>query len=181
MDNFDFFRTSKFKIDDVITSKYGGRYSKSEAFNLGGIGIAGLIHYKNEEENSPFLKVNLELLRGGLAIYYRNIDQNNVTIFSFDEISKISLKKESHILVPKSYSIFNKLLKLGFNFYTAKLFLLEQEIIAEYKPELIIESNQYDDMVMYVHRKSPMPIVDFLKKASSQVDLLIDIAEYKYV
>lgn len=181
MDNFDFFRTSKHKINYTISSKYEGRYTKKEAFAIGGSGIAGLVHYENLDENNKFLKVNLELLKGGLAVYYRNVDQNNITIFSFDEIEEIILTKEMHLLVDRKFSIFRRMINLGFSFWYAKIFLLEDEIIAEYKPELVIKSKNYEDMVLHISRVKPDPIIDFLSKISSKVKIAVNIEEYKYI
>ena len=181
MDSFDLNRTAKLRVNNVISKSYGGRYSRSEALQLKRIGVGGMIFMDESLKENTHVKCTLEILKGGLAIYFRNIEENRILIFSYDEIAHISFTKEADILIDKSYSIFKSLLSFGVNFFYARIFLFEQEIINDFKAEVLITPESYSNLKLFVTRKSPKPIVDFLQILENKVKVKIDIQDYKYI
>lgn len=181
MDTFDLNKTSKVRVNNAIHTRYGGRYSTSEIFKLGRAGVAGMIYFDESLESGKHVKVTLERLKNGLAIYFRNIDENRVLIFNFEEIMEVKLVKEEDILVKKSPSIFSLLLKMGVNYHYAKMFLLEHEIINEYKAELTIYPNQFEPIKLFITRKKPEPIIEFVDNLKDAVQSLISLKTFSYI
>lgn len=178
MDTFDLNKTSNLKVDSVIRKKYGGRFSRSEQWEKKGIGVGKLLLY--DEDDGTHFKSNIELVREGLVIYYRNLTINKAIILGYDEVESISLIKEDDILVAKRFSIFKRLLKMGVSYYNAKIFLLEPEIINEYKPELTLLLKEYDPIKLIVHRRNPHDVADLLQKIDHPLPIEINLLQYKY-
>lgn len=181
MDSFDLSRTSKYKVDQIIKTKYGGRYSKKEAVDKGGAGIGGLLYYESNAEDAAYFKCNIELLKKGIIFYFRDLDENKMLLFNFDEIVSISLLKDADILVKKRFSIFRKMLQWGFEYHTARIMLFEQEIISDYKPELIVKCKDYKDLKFEVHRIKPQPVIGFLHQIQDLISIHMDMKEFEYI
>jgi hypothetical protein len=181
MDSFDLNSTSKLRVNNVISKSYGGRYSRSEALQMKRIGAGGMIYMDETLKKDTHVKCTLEILKGGLAIYFRNIDENRILIFAYDELESISFTKEADILVEKPYSIFKSLLSFGVNFFYARIFLFEHEIINDFKAELLISPQSYSNLKLFVTRKSPKAIGVLLQNLKHKVNTNIDIQEYKYI
>ena len=140
-----------------------------------------MLYYESNSEDAAYYKCNIELLKNGLIFYFRDLEENKILLFSFDEINGISLIKEADILVKKRFSIFRKLLRWGFDYYTAKIMLFEQEIISDYHPELIIKCKDYKDLKFEVHRIKPRPVINFLNQIKEDIPIKVDMKEYEYI
>ncbi len=182
MDRFNLTRTSKLKIDSIITKKYGGRYSRKESWKMDGSGTGGLIHYK-DGENGAFLKCNIELLKQGIAIYFRDLEINDLLLFNLDEIESISLAKEMDLLNRRDSSLFSKLIKSGIPYFRAKILLLEKDIIHEYPAILEIKATDYQKLEFEVIKSNPYKIAEILKKLQPRLstEIQINIQEYGYI
>ena len=181
MDSFDLNRTSKLRVNNIINTQYGGRFSATEIMQNGRVGAAGMIFYDATLGEGKHVKVTLERLKSGLAIYFRNIDENKLLLFNYNEVNEITLLKEEDILVKKSPSLFTFLKNIGVNYYYARMFLFEHEIINEYKAELTIYPSNFDEIKLYVSRKNPKVIVDFVDCISDKINKRIDLKTYAYM
>lgn len=162
--NFDRANTSKHRIEREIKKRLGRRYTFSERWNKGGVGIGGIRYEESAEgANTEYYKANIEEFVNGLVVYLRNEEDSHVLLLPFKEITKISCSKKADILSVQDRSYMHWMLKMGFPYSIARLALLDKEIKQLHKAVLqintdaqsftfIITRNNYEKVARYINR-----------------------------
>lgn len=181
MDSFDLFKVPRHRVNQTINAQYGGRYTGRDLLKGMGTGTAGLSFIEKNENEEIRLKVNLERLKEGMAVYFRNIDHNKVLLFRFDEIEHIKITKEADLLVQKRPSLFNWLYHSGINYFWSRVFLLEKEIISTYPVEVIIQIKEFEPILLFCSRRNPARIVRYLEGLQPFVPLTKTVELFRFM
>ncbi|MBK9257182.1 MAG: hypothetical protein IPM42_17025 [Saprospiraceae bacterium] len=141
---FNLHLSIKAKIDSEIKTSCGGRIQKSFSTWLVASGAGGLTFEDPffGAENERSFKVNFELFRNGIGIYFRNYTANYLITIPEKEIVQIKLTKKPDIIAPSRLSLFRMMSKSGIPYHISRISLLENEIFEEHPLEIFLETTQ---------------------------------------
>lgn len=133
MQLFNIASQGEIKSTAYINANCGGRYTRKEAYNIGGIGMGGLRYVSGIDaidalDTQERFRANIELLKEGLGIYVRSLKYNYLLAIAASEILQITLIKEEDVLHNAEFSFTHKLLGWGMSYHYARIMLLDNEI-----------------------------------------------------
>lgn len=127
--------TSAIKRKTLIRDICGGQSERNKAVSGFGKGISGFTFLdKLDDGREEIYQSNLEFYNAGIGIYNRNIYSNFLLLIAIDEIKDVHIHKAADFIVPKSWSIYSLLRRLGVNGKTAEKMLMPIEIIEAHVP-----------------------------------------------
>jgi len=164
---FNLMQYGALKAEKYINASCGGKYTRKEAYHIGGIGI-GRLRYQSGISTIDDLgteerfRANLENYQEGLGMYVRSLSFNYLLAIPRAEIMAITITKEEDELRSADFSWTGKLMNLGMPYHYARVMLLEHEIATLHDTLLTITTvdGQY---VFTVKRNNPAKLIHFFE------------------
>lgn len=185
MQIFNLIQYAGIKAEKYISAQCGGRYTRKEAYHIGGIGVGGL-RYKSGIGDIDFLdtqerfRANTETFRQGLGLYVRSLSFNYLLAIPSQEITSISLSKKTDSLQQTGFSWTRRLMNMGMPYHYARVMLLEQEIVETHDMFLTIDTLERS-IVFRVKRQNPTKILQYFQYGPFADRFSEDIKWYEYV
>ena len=184
MQIFNLTQYAGIKAEKYIQSNCGGRYTRKEAYGIGGIGV-GKLRYRSgigtidNLDTQERFRANMETFRQGLGIYVRSLSYNYLLAIPTKEIIKLELIKDVDLLKETSFSWTRKLLDLGMPYHYARVMLLDQEISETHEPYLSIETLG-GDLQFLIKRYDPQKILHYFQEGPFSSIFSSRIESFKY-
>ena len=164
---FNLMQYGALKAEQYISTHCGGKYTRQEAYAIGGIGIGRLRYQSGIEtiekiDTQERFRANLENYQSGLGLYIRSLSYNYLLAIPQAEIMAISLTKAEDKLISANFSWTGKLMDLGMPYHYARVMLLEHEIDTLHDTLLSITTVD-GEYVFTVKRSNPAKMIHFFE------------------
>lgn len=185
MQIFNLTQYASIKADKYINTHCGGRYTRKEAYDIGGIGI-GRLRYKGGIGNIDSIdtqeqfRANLETFRQGLGVYVRSLSYNFLLAIPSAEILRIHFSKELDLVKEARFSWTRQLMSMGMPYHYAKVMLLDQEIEKVHESYLHFETLGMD-MKFLVKRNDPRKLLHYFEQGPYSECFTSDLKGYQFV
>lgn len=185
MQSFDLSKFSHLKVNQYVSSACKGKYTRKEAYRLGGIGIGGLRYTSglpkiDAIDTQERFRCNLEMYKSGLGIFVRSLSYNHLLSVPKEELLSISLVKPEDELKFEGFSFTKTLLSWGVPYHYARIMVLEHEEVSLH--DTMLEILTSDGLLsLKVNRYNAQPIAEFFERFYLKSIFTSDVKTYRTV